>query len=377
MNQEKSVSPKKVLFLITKATWGGAQRYVYDLATHLPKDAYRPVVAYGEEGRLKTMLYDAGIEIYPLKGLGRDVAPLDDITSFSSILKCIREIRPDVVHLNSSKAAALGALAARFLRVRRIVFTVHGWPFKEDRGLVGRALVYFVSWFTALCAHRVIVVSREDETLGKEMWLIADKIQYVPLGIEVPKFLSHDEAIQFLREQTSFDKIAPQSTIIGTIAELTPNKGIRFALEALAHLHREADKNYIYVTIGDGEERMSLEDYAHECGIADKVFFLGFVPDASRYLHAFDIFLLPSIKEGTPYVLLEAGESGVPIITTSVVDQELSLRYTNLRHVPPRNGLAIADAILSTPTKKQESPTPHTPRSPLSRMVAETLSQYS
>src|SRR5882672_751404 len=95
----------KILYIITKATWGGAQRYVFDLATHLPKDRFEPIVAYGEKGGLAEMLQKEGVQTHPLPALGRDVALLSDIQSFFQIFRYIRETRPDVVHLNSSKAA--------------------------------------------------------------------------------------------------------------------------------------------------------------------------------------------------------------------------------------------------------------------------------
>src|SRR3989338_2833403 len=132
----------KVLYLITKATWGGAQRYVYDLATNLPPGRFEAVVAFGERGRLADMLTQKNIALRPLPSLGRDVVLFSDIASFFQILGLLRRERPDVVHLNSSKAAALGALAARLAGIRKIVFTVHGWPFKEDRRLPLRLGLY-------------------------------------------------------------------------------------------------------------------------------------------------------------------------------------------------------------------------------------------
>ena len=69
MNQAR----KKVLYLITKATRGGAQRYVYDLATNLPDD-FEPVVAYGQRGALVDRLGSAHIETREIPSLGRDIA---------------------------------------------------------------------------------------------------------------------------------------------------------------------------------------------------------------------------------------------------------------------------------------------------------------
>jgi len=328
---------KKVLYLITKATWGGAQRYVYDLATHLDTTKFQPSVAFGTAGKLSDDLTKANIKTYGISSLGRDIALISDIKSFSQIIRCIKNVRPDVLHVNSSKAATLGALAGRLCGVPKIIFTVHGWPFKENRNFIFRTFIYFVSWFTGVLGHNIIVVSKSDEEIGKKMWSIGNKVRYVPLGLEIPEPLSREEALISL-------KITTASPRIVTIAELTPNKGIRYALEAIALLKkRNIGVSYFFI-IGDGEQRPELEKLVGAKDIADRVKFLGFVPDASQYLKAFDIFLLTSIKEGMPYVLLEAAAAGLPIVATDVVEEEAS-NIPNIHFVPPQSGQALADAV--------------------------------
>ena len=78
---------KKVLFVITKATWGGAQKYVYDLATRLPRKEYAVAVAYGEEGKLAEMLREKSIQLHQISPLSRDIAVISDIVSFWQILR--------------------------------------------------------------------------------------------------------------------------------------------------------------------------------------------------------------------------------------------------------------------------------------------------
>src|SRR3989344_6143426 len=332
MNRSPLGGRRKILFLITKATWGGAQRYVYDLATHLG-DGFEPIVAYGEKGKLSEKLERKAIESHPLPSLGRDIALVSDISSFFEILSCLRKVRPDVLHLNSSKAAALGALAARILGVKRIVFTVHGWPFNEKRNAVARALIYFISWFTTFLSHETIVVSKSDEVQGKTMRAVAGKIHYIPIGIEVPEYCTPEEAMQHLCGKVPALKNAPNVPRIGTIAELTANKGLRHAIEAIALLKKRG-VDVLYVVVGEGEERGHLKTLVRKSGVVENVFFAGFVLDAARYLKAFDIFLLPSIKEGMPYVLLEAAAAGLTIVATNVVQQEAS-NIPNIHFVPP------------------------------------------
>lgn len=361
-------SRKKVLFLITKANWGGAQRYVYDLATHLPKDRFEAIVAFGSSGKLSADLAISGIPLNQISALARDVSFASDIKSFFQIWKLLRGQRPDVLHLNSSKAAALGAFAGRLSRVPRIIFTVHGWPFKEDRGGLATAMIRVASWLTALLSDVVIVVSKEDERIGKAMWGLHNKIYYVPLGITIPEFVPRDQASLILTPW-----IDERQRIV-TIAELTPNKGIRFGLEAMMLL-KEYKTDISYFIIGDGEERDRLIAQTEAMQISDRVHFLGFVPDAGRYLQAFDIFLLPSIKEGMPYVLLEAGMAGLPIVSTNVVDPMFFKLSPNIIPVDPAHPQALADAILKVLHPKTRPVPPLT--SSLSDMVDTTIELYT
>lgn len=367
MAQNNPSRRTKVLFLITKATWGGAQRYVWDMVSHLPNDRFLPIVAYGQTGRLSEKLNSHSIEGHHIRSLGRDVAIISDISSFFEILVCLRSVRPDVLHLNSSKAAALGALAARIIGVKRIVFTVHGWPFNEKRGELARVMVYLVSWLTAFLSHEVIVVSKSDAEQGARMRWIGDKIRYIPIGIEVPDFLSREEAAASLPLTSALPRI-------GTIAELTPNKGIRYAIEAIS-LMKERGVDASYYVIGDGEQREELEDVVAEFGTEENVVFAGFIADAARHLKAFDMFLLPSIKEGMPYVLLEAAAAGLPIVTTTVVNPEIAERYPRIRMVPPADPEGIAEALIAT---LQDAPEESAAQGsfPLSDMVAQTTKLY-
>src|SRR3989338_9151140 len=367
MAQNKLARRKKILFLITKATWGGAQRYVYDLAKHLSTSDFGVEVAYGESGKLATMFTDAGIMTHPLPSLGRDIAIVSDVSSFFEIIACLRKVRPDVLHLNSSKAAALGALAARLIGVKRIVFTVHGWPFNEKRNEFARVLMYLVSWLTALLSHAVIVVSKSDEAQGHRMRWIENKIHYIPIGIESPDFLPREKAAASL-------SVTATSPRIVTIAELTANKGLRYAIEAIGLL-KERGVDVSYTIIGAGEERMELEDAAMEFRVEDRVKFAGFISDAATYLKAFDVFLLPSIKEGMPYVLLEAAAAGLPIITTDIVNSDVTENYKNIRVVARADAATFADAGAPAPQGKPES-APARDVFPLLVMLKQTLSLY-
>ena len=140
----------KVLFLITKSTLGGAQRYVYDLATGLDSAEFETCVAVGGEGPLLETLAEAGIKVHKLTHLQRDISFFNEIQTFFELLRIIRKEKPQVLHINSSKAGFLGGLAGRFCRVPKIIFTAHGWAFNEDRSPFQRRIFKLLHFFESI-----------------------------------------------------------------------------------------------------------------------------------------------------------------------------------------------------------------------------------
>ncbi|MDO8518508.1 MAG: glycosyltransferase [bacterium] len=295
---------KKILYVITKSNWGGAQRYVFDLATNLPKDAFEVSVVFGGSGLLTLKLQEAGTMIYHSESLGRDVSIGKDIKSFFELYRLFKKIRPDIVHLNSSKAGGLGALAARIAGVKKIIFTAHGWPFREQRIILVGGTVWLASWFTALLSTKVICVSNYDLGQARQMPFIGHKTIRIYNGI--------DQAMVFESGDIIRNAFPTGVKITGTVGELTKNKNQQALIE-------EAKQNStLYVAIvGEGEERAALEKKIKEYRLENRVKLFGFMP-AAEVLKGLDTFALSSIKEGLPYVLLEARVAGLPIVANRV-----------------------------------------------------------
>ncbi len=103
--------------------------------------------------------------------------------------------------------------------------------------------------------------------------------------------------------------------IIGTIANLYKNKGLEYLIYAAAKIKKPELK---FVIIGDGPEKTRLEQLIKERRLEDSVFLAGYIDSAYKYLKAFDIFILPSVKEGQPWTILEAMAAGIPIVATNI-----------------------------------------------------------
>lgn len=285
----------KVILAITKGNWGGAQKYVFDLATNLPTSHYEPVVLCGVGKDLPNKLSARGIRTIHLNNLGRDISLVTDIKNFFTLIKLLRREQPNILHLNSSKMGLLGTLAGQIVNLfpnpypLKPIFTAHGWAFNEDRPWLSKLIIKLASWLTVILSQQTITVSEFDRQKLCSWPGINKKLITIHNGIGTIDFLPREQA----REKLGLNQ---DELVIGTIAELHKNKGLDYLPTDI-------------VVIGGGEERSKLEK---------KLKLLGHIPDAAKLLKAFDVFVLPSIKEGLPYVLLEAGLAGLPVVATYV-----------------------------------------------------------
>jgi glycosyltransferase involved in cell wall biosynthesis len=308
----------KILYVITKSNWGGAQRHVFDLATMMKEKGHDVWVAVGGEGLLKQKLEAAGIYTFSIATLGRNISPGKDAGSFKEIYSIIRNKRPDVIHLHSPKAAGLGSLAGRLLRVKKIITTVHGWTFNEIRPLHERATIAFFSWLTMILSHTTVLLSEKEYSQALYFPWIKNKLTLIPLGVKPTTLMSVDGAKQTLSKSIGMDLGEfNKKTVIGTIAELHSNKGLSYLMNAMVSIV-EQQPNAICIVIGNGEEKATLHMLLKELKLEKSVFLPGYMDNASEYMKAFNVFVLPSIKEGLPYVILEAGFASLPVVATTV-----------------------------------------------------------
>ncbi len=347
-----STTMKKILYVITKSNWGGAQKYVFDMATALSKDEFDVTVALGGTGKknatvgtLGDRLKEKNIRTIFVDSFMRDISVFKEFGALNELIKIFRREKPDIVHLNSSKAGGIGALAGRLARVPKIIFTIHGLPYNEDRNILWRVGAFVGTWLTYILCHVIITVTEND-------WRRMTGSYFIYNGISSMSFGTGEKI------RSAF----PNGTlVVGTIGELNKNKNLDLLIEQV--------KNYpqLYIAIvGDGEKREALEVKIQKYNLKNRVKFFGFIP-AKEALPGFDIFVLPSKKEGLPYVLLEAGLAKLPVVATNVggipeiIENEKSgilidlkkpselasamMRLTNNREEREKFGLALNNLV--------------------------------
>ena len=117
LSQITNMHKTRILYVITKSNFGGAQKYVYELATSLPKEAFDVSVALGGEGVLKDKLEQSGIETILIPNMQRDISFFKELKVFKFLYHLFNKKGYDIVHVNSAKAGGIGALAARLTGV--------------------------------------------------------------------------------------------------------------------------------------------------------------------------------------------------------------------------------------------------------------------
>lgn len=290
----------RILYGITKSNFGGAQRYVFDLATETLKKKYEVVVLCGQSGILVDKLKKEKIKVIEIDSLNKNISLFNDIKSFFEIYKILKQERPDVFHINSSKMGGIGAVAGRLAGVRKIIFTAHNWAFNWPRPAWQRSVIKFFQWLTILFSHRTICVSEKTKKEVEGWPFVKNRLIVIYNGVK--------EFDLMPRQDKAFT--------VGVISELHKVKGLDILLTAWSKFVKNHRAKLLI--IGEGEERTNLENMARNLGISESVTFKGFVDNVRSLLPSFDIFCMPSRSEGMPYALLEAGLAGLPVIATSV-----------------------------------------------------------
>ena len=353
----------KILFIVTQSEFGGAQKYIYEIATHLNPDKYKITVAAGIQGNNKhsllSRLRKKGIKTYLIKHLKREINPYYDLRAFFEIEQLIKTEKPDIIFLNSTKAGFLGSMAAHCSKLKiPVIYRIGGWAFNEPKSYLIKKFYLLTEKISAPWKDIIINNSKFEKDQAIKLGIKPKKeIVTIYNGIDFNQeiFLEKNKAKNILLKKIK--KIKPEielldKKIVGTIANLYFNKGLISLIEAAEQLFYSPylRKNLDFIIIGQGRQEKHLRKLIKKYDLENDVFIINDLPNASRYLKAFDIFVLPSLKEGMPWAVLEAMTAGLPIIATKVGALPEMLISNSKQYgflIKPNQPKHLAEAILN------------------------------
>ena len=324
-----------VVHYIDSAAFGGNEQALLHLLAHSDRDRWRPVLFHHPEPGIAPLLEEAHRlnvrtrEVPRLQGMGT-------IPGLPLFIKYLRGENPAVfhAHLNWLLSCKYGLAAAALARVPLVIATLQQYllpPWGRSIFLQQRLASSFVDQYIAVSHAVARQLSLDFRVPPKKVRVIHNSI---PSG-------KYDRPVNpELKAALNQGKLWP---IVLTVARLDDQKGHKFLLEAICQLPEA-----IFVLVGDGPERASLEAQAHNLGVSGRVLFLGYRTDIPDLLANCDLFVLPSIYEGLPLSVLEAMAAGKAVVATAVggtpeavVDSETGYL------VPPGDPATLAIAIRS------------------------------
>lgn len=349
------MAPRKVIHVITRLDWGGSAQNTLLTALGQDRTKFEPIVVAGRAGRWDAQggdrateanclrLTEAGIRWVLLPSLTREVNPLKDLVTLWRLVSLFRQERPAIVHTHTSKAGALGRLAAWLTDVTVVVHTPHGHVFYGHFGRLASRLFLWIERGLARMTTVLIALTEaeRDEHLARRVGR-AEQFSVVPSGIDLDRFRA---AAGRRRVHPAGFGCPADALVIGSVGWLTEVKGHRYLIEAFARL-KPVHPNLHLVIVGSGGLREAYLALADRAGGADALHLLGDRQDVPDCLAGMDLFVLPSLNEGMGRVLIEAMAAGLPVVASRVggVPAIVEDRHTGLL-VPAGDAVALASAL--------------------------------
>jgi glycosyltransferase involved in cell wall biosynthesis len=339
----------RVLRVFSRLNIGGPSVHVILLSAGLRPLGYETRLVVGREspreGNMLALAAEKNVACEAMAGLGREIAPLQDLRALAGLYRLVRAWRPHIVHTHTAKAGLLGRLAARAARVPTVVHTFHGHVLRGYFSPAKTALFRRVETHLATSADALVAVSEsvKQDLVGLGI-ARAEKIHVVPLGLDLAH-LAAGLPRGVLRREAGVSDEAP---LVGMVGRLVPIKDVPTFLQA-ARIVRGERGDARFALVGDGEERTALEALCRKLGLADAVTFFGWKSDLAGVYGDLDVVVNASRNEGTPVALIEALAAGRPVVATRVGGTpDLLGEGERGRLVPPGDPGALAQAVLET-----------------------------
>ena len=313
----------KILRVIARLNMGGPALHVAYLTEGLRKRGYDTTLVAGSLARGEdsmAFVADArGVEVVRIDELGREISPLRDLMATIRLARLIRKERPQILHTHTAKAGTVGRVAARLAGSRRppiVVHTFHGHVLRGYFGPVRTLLFRLLErWLAAGTTALVAVSPQVRDDLVALGVAPRERFVVIRLGIELDERVAPEQNGR--AESRRYLGIPGDRFAVGWIGRMTAVKRTDDVLIAFKGL-RDSGVDAVLCMVGDGPDRVQLEQRAHELGVARDTVFLGYQEDVAPFYAAFDALVLPSGNEGTPVTVIEALAAERPVVATRV-----------------------------------------------------------
>ncbi|MBI3675787.1 MAG: glycosyltransferase [Proteobacteria bacterium] len=286
----------------------GPERRTANLAGRWRSHDIKAVIGYPRRGKLWQEFVDSGVEIVDF-----EIAGKFDVTAPAKIARLARARGAQVIHTQGPPSLdLLAVMAARMAGISSVVTRPVMIEDEISRSPL-RRLVYGLidRWVTATQATRYVAVSKDGfDRLQKHTTLRGRRLKLIHNGVDLGRFS--------VKAPSNSNGSSPNPpVVIGMIGHLLDYKGWPDFIEVIRRL--AADKSNVRgLIVGEGSDRVALEEIVRKKGLKDIVQFCGYRADVRPVLAEMDVFLFTTLREGLSVAVIEAMASGLPIVATSV-----------------------------------------------------------
>lgn len=282
-------------------------------ALALDHDRYSVVILSSDGGPLRGEAERAGLEVVRLRHMRPELNLRHDLHGLRELTEELGKRRFDLVHTHSSKAGALGRLAAHRVRVPAVVHTFHGFPFHDFQSRLRRAAYIEIERQLARITDRFLTDGSAVAAEAVRLRIAPpDRIRALASAVDpdIPRVSerTREQARQLIGVPT-------KAQVVGTVGRLDQQKAPQDMVTAMAALGR---RELYSIWVGDGPLREPVERLIRRRGLANHFLLLGDRRDVPVLLPGFDVFAMSSRYEGLPCAVVEAMTCGVPVVATAV-----------------------------------------------------------
>lgn len=301
----------KILHMSTSLDGGGVEMFLLNYYKNIDRDKihFSIVVPGYKKGILEDQFIELGAKVYHV-GLLHD----NFINSIRDIRKIFKNNNFDIVHCHGNKSSLLGIIFGKLYGVK--VRIVHAHMTEEVVVYFKKIYKKFTQIIIKLFATDLFACGRDagNYLFGKQKFTIIHN------AIDLEKFLYNAE----IRKEYRDDLGMNNEILLGNVARFAVQKNHSFLIEVFYELLK-INPNYKLVLIGEGDLKKSIEEKCEILKISDKIIFIKNTNHINEFMNSFDIGILPSLYEGLPVVAIEMQASGLPVVCSNTITNEVNI----------------------------------------------------
>lgn len=342
--------PTKILHIIDSLEYGGAQKLLLLLTKYIPRDQYNfYIVVLQDKVQLSHKFLKQNANLVLFKRSRPSILKLHKFLQYvfmnlRDIIKLCLAEKVDIIHCHLSDAEFLGVIASMLLDLRKVYITIHVSRLFPPHSQKDPRL-FLRKWVMRLLykyvAGIICVSNQVKEEVVKITKVPRNKVHTIVNAVETSIFSDKPDVTKLKQEL----KLDQSIRILLHIGRLNEAKGQIYLLRAVKKLVQKFPSLKLLM-VGEGELKEPLVKETIDLGIENQVLFLGVRDDIPELLSLAQIFVFPSLHEGTPLSLIEAMAAGKGIVATNIPPHKVLLKDgESALLVPPADADSLAEAI--------------------------------